>query len=694
MEILEFTLFGSPKVVYQNQLLKFPERKGLALLCLLALEPAPQRRERVASLLWPESIDERARGVLRKVLLRLREILPDEGVEFLLSDRSTLALAPNHSSDWHRLRAAVQQPHSYSLSQLRELTGPYQGQFLENLEFDDTGEFNQWLGLRREQALETQDRLLEHLAERHAAQGDLAAAVQTTEQRLRLDNLNEDAYAELLQLLLSAGKRAAVAETYNRYVQVMRDELSLTPSPEITVLAEQARGRAHTPTVFPLPKNPPPHTAKAAPGWSHALVGREAEWEQLEAAYAKGLLIYILGPPGIGKTRLMQEFAVSKGGYWGQFNARPSDLGVPYAAYARSIRHLHERFAAVRLEPWVRAELSRIIPELSTGPLAPSTLPPQEAKLRLCHAIAEFYIAIAPQMTGMLIDDIQFFDQASAEASLYLVSTWQRFGGDHANTQHFLTTFRTGEMPPGVEEGIRRQAAAGLAALIELQPLSEASLQEMLTPMLGKPDRALIGKIHHFTDGNPMFALETLKSLSDADPNTLPVAASVLELIQCRLERLSGPARNLARLAAVAGADFSLELASEIFQRDQLLQALEELETQHFFVGAGFAHDLLYEATLQTVPKGVRQLLHGSLLRAMPQARAVVRLRHALGAENPEAVVQHSLGAAREAFELSTPDILKQLKQAMVFLEQRQMPIQAAQVQDALGRLGLEFREV
>lgn len=688
MEILEFTLFGAPKVVYKNQLLKFPERKGLALLCLLALEPIPQRREQIASLLWSDSTDERARGALRKVLVRLREILPNKEDEFLLFDRSTLALAHVHGSDWQRLRAAVQQPDSYSLSQLQALADLYQGQFLENLEFDNNDGFNQWLRLKREQALETQDRLLEHLAKRHAVQGNLEAAIQTTEQRLHLNNLNEDAYAGLLQLLLSAGKRVAVTETYNRYVQVMHDELSLTPSPEITVLAEQARGTTYKPTVLTLPKNPAPQTAKSAPDWSSLLVGRESEWQQLENAYARGLLIYIVGPPGIGKTRLMQEFAASKGSYWGQFNARPSDLGVPYAAYARSIRHLLERFADVRLEPWVQAELSRIIPEMSSESFSPNTLPPQESKLRLCHAIAEFYIAIAPQMTGMLIDDIQFFDQSSAEASLYLVSTWQQFGGDQANTQHFLTTFRTGEMPPGVEEGIRQQAAAGLAALIELQPLSEPALQKMLAAMPQKPDHALIDKIHHFTGGNPMFALETLKSLSNTKPNTLPVTTSVLELIQHRLERLSVPARNLARLAAVAGADFSLEVAVEIFQHDQLLQALEELETQHFFAGAAFVHDLLYEATLQATPKGVRQLLHGSLLRVMPQAHAVVRLRHALGAENPEAVLQHSLGAAQEALELVTSDVLKQLEQALVFLEQRQMQSQAAQVREELERLG------
>ena len=469
----------------------------------------------------------------------------------------------------------------------------------------------------------------------------------------------------------------------------MRDELSLTPSPEITVLAEQARGVAFAPAVLTV--LPPIQTTNDAPRWANTLVGREAEWEQLEAAYAKGLLIYIAGPPGIGKTRLMQEFTASKGGVWVEFKALPSDVGIPYSSYARSVRVYLARFPDIKLESWMSAELKRILPDLWPE-IAPAQHPSaQEGKLRLFHAIAGVFVAATPYMSGgMMADDIQFFDQASAEASLYQVSTWQRFGGEGANTPHVITTFRTGEMPPGVEEGIRAQAAAGHAVLVELKPLSSRASLQLILQAMPDIDTPLAQKLHQFTGGNPFFALETLQALPQSS-GALPVAGSVLELIQSRLDQLSHPARNLARLAAVAGADFSLELASSVFEQNHLLQAVEELQIQHFFKDAAFAHDLLYEATLKATPKAMRQLLHGSLLRAMPSAQASVRLRHALGAENPTAVLQHSLEAAQEALELSAEDeIFRLLEQAIGFFEERQMEMQASRVRGALEQIRMQ----
>ena len=161
MSVLEFTLLSFPRIAYQQQTLRIPERKAVALLCYLALEETPQRRDFLAALLWPDSDDEHARGVLRKVLVRLREILPDQGV--LLTDRSTLALRADYSSDWHQLKVAAREPSRYSLAQLEETAKLYRGELLENLNLEDSPRFDGWLQQKREQALQTQDRLLEHL---------------------------------------------------------------------------------------------------------------------------------------------------------------------------------------------------------------------------------------------------------------------------------------------------------------------------------------------------------------------------------------------------------------------------------------------------------------------------------------------------------------------------------------------------
>lgn len=80
--------------------------------------------------------------------------------------------------------------------------------------------------------------------------------------------------------------------------------------------------------------------------------------------------------------------------------------------------------------------------------------------------------------------------------------------------------------------------------------------------------------LHQRSGGNPLFALETLKlAWSDGTitlPDGLPRPQSLAQLIGQQLARLSSPALQLARVAAVAGVDFSIPLAQTLLQRNAL----------------------------------------------------------------------------------------------------------------------------
>jgi DNA-binding CsgD family transcriptional regulator len=202
--------------------------------------------------------------------------------------------------------------------------------------------------------------------------------------------------------------------------------------------------------------------------YSQIPIGREHEWDALEMAWNAGLFMYITGPAGVGKTRLMHAFAASRGGMFIEFNGRPGDAAVPYASFARSIRKLLARFPEVKHEPWIIKELQRIVPALGSITISEQNNS-IEATIRLCDAIAAFHVNLAPRMTGMLVDDIEYFDQASAEASIYTISSWERFSGNVGEAQHFIACFQAGRLKPEIEQGIRQQASAGIVALIELE---------------------------------------------------------------------------------------------------------------------------------------------------------------------------------------------------------------------------------
>jgi DNA-binding NarL/FixJ family response regulator len=207
------------------------------------------------------------------------------------------------------------------------------------------------------------------------------------------------------------------------------------------------------------------------PATTNPPLGREREWVQLEAAWNAGVFIYITGAAGVGKTWLMNEFAASRGGEFVKFAGLPSDMGVPFGSFARSIRKMLNLFPEVKLKPWVTDELRRIVPTIRSDQSRVDSASSEESKLRLFDAIAACHVTFAPHMAGLLVDDIQYFDPLSAEASMYTLSSWERFSGKAGEAQHAIACYRSGMFPPEIEQGIRQQAQAGIVALIELEPV-------------------------------------------------------------------------------------------------------------------------------------------------------------------------------------------------------------------------------
>jgi hypothetical protein len=152
-----------------------------------------------------------------------------------------------------------------------------------------------------------------------------------------------------------------------------------------------------------------------------------------------------------------------------------------------------------------------------------------------------------------------------------------------------------------------------------------------------------------------MFILETLKQLHGADlaAGRLPRSASVGALIDRRLRALSPDALALARLAAIAGADFSLALAEEVTGRGALHLAdpWAELEAAQVLRNSAFAHDLVLEATLRGIPQPIAEHLHGAVARHLQAhgGEAARLAAHWLAARDETAALPNLLRAADAA---------------------------------------------
>lgn len=614
-------LLGAPVLEQAERPLALPTRKLLGLLAYLALE-GPTPRSKLAGLFWSEQDEATARGNLRRELNRLRHT---PIATLLQTDRDLLQLGPIQT-DVTEFQTHLKE------GELEPALALYRGPLLLGLELAGAEGFAEWLEARREELARLWREALQRQAERLEAAHDLRGALSARLALLREDELQELHHREAMRLHALLGEREAALARFARLQELLRKELRLEPLPETLALARQIEQGA-----LAAPPAPPPAPAQTGPSLQAPLIGREREWARMEAAWEARQAIYLAGPPGVGKSRLLLEFAQHKGPFF-LLQAQPSDSGIPYAFYSRAIRQSLAQFPDLPLPPWARRELARLVPELSDEP--PPAITTAEGKLRLLEAITEVIRALGQQgVRSIVTDDLQFVqDAASNEVAAYAMSRLLPEG-----VLRPLVAFRSEELNPQVQETIRQQALQGQALLIDLKPLSETDLLRLVRALSGASGAIrFTQRLYGATGGNPLFVLETLKSLFESgalqtgpegwrtpydqettDYRELPLPASVREVVWRRLEHLGAAPRRLLEAASLAGDGFGLEALrgatalSEWESLEALEQALAADLLRPWGQGYAFSHDLLRRSVWEGLSLERRQLLHRKLAQSL-----------------------------------------------------------------------------
>jgi tetratricopeptide (TPR) repeat protein len=411
------------------------------------------------------------------------------------------------------------------------------------------------------------------------------------------------------------GDRAAALVGYERLKEVLRREFGAEPMPETLALAREIERGGRVALAVPAARPQLPLSVLRPP----ALVGREREWALMEEAWANGQGVILGGLPGVGKTRLAMDFAAGRGTLL-LMQGRPGDSNVPYSTHARTLRQALAAFPGLELEPWVRRELARVLPELGEGP-PPMTS--EAEKLRFFEAEVWLYRQITRRSAVVTVwDDIQFVDLASVEAGHY---TYSAFWGDPTAQVRSVMSFRAGELRPELEAAIAHEIEAGRLVLIELEPLPPEAVGELLAEIELPGAAGLAAPLTRYTGGNPLFVLETLRHLFETGqlergwPGRFPPPGKVGPLVEKRLARLSEPARQLAWAAGVLGADLSLERAARMLGAEPLAlsEPWAELEAAQVLRGDAFSHDLVYEGVLAATPGPAGAVLHRAAAEAL-----------------------------------------------------------------------------
>ena len=304
--------YGDRPIVGINTL-----RSQALLSYLLIHRDAPQSRQRLAFQLWTDSTDTQARTNLRKELSYLRRDLP-EADQFLRIESKTLQWLPTDPFTLDviafetAVKAAETDDSDTQQSHLEQAIALYRGELLPGCE-------DEWILVERNRLQQLYVRALEQLIECLKAQQDYRLALNYAQQLLRMDTLNESAYCTLMRLYHLNGDRANALQVYHRCMAVLCEELGVDPSATTRKLYEQLLHEADELTADqaltqPLSLRRAPLSNRSQAGFRPLLplVGRKDELNQVQA-WANAIqessrpFLLLMGEPGIGKTRLLEE---------------------------------------------------------------------------------------------------------------------------------------------------------------------------------------------------------------------------------------------------------------------------------------------------------------------------------------------------------------------------------------------------
>ncbi|WP_066913882.1 helix-turn-helix transcriptional regulator [Mycobacterium interjectum] len=363
-------------------------------------------------------------------------------------------------------------------------------------------------------------------------------------------------------------------------------------------------------------------------------------------AQGRGGVLVIEGPPGIGKSRLLTEVLAL---------AEKADVRALFGEafeYQQTVPFFSLFMATLRADPPVGdAEALRRL-----GGSA-------DLRYWVVHDLADAIFAAAAETPLMIVlEDVHWADNGTALALRSLATV-------RADVPVlWVLTVRTGAGGPAVQETLSVLRRAD-ATFVRLAAMTPDAVADMVCDMVQVRADASLLDLAAKTHGNPFLVTELLGGLGEEDRLSLSGGRAVVtgdglprrlgKTMHHRLDLLSSDASEVVRVAAVLPDRFSAGLLAAMLERSpaSLLFALEEAVRADLLVEDGeqlrFRHDLLREATRESLPQSLR--------RAMERQSASVML--GLGAAPAEVATQ--LARSAERGDREAIDALRQAAQSV-----------------------------
>jgi predicted ATPase len=355
---------------------------------------------------------------------------------------------------------------------------------------------------------------------------------------------------------------------------------------------------------------------------SSAFIGRQVELESLlevfDATRDGPAIVLLGGEAGIGKTRLVSEFA-------GQVpEARVLvgaclELGqavMPYLPLAGILRQLSRKIGPEETQRLYGAELMRFLPDQASSTLDSAEREQSglfEAVLALLGRLAETSSVV------LVMEDLHWADRSTLDLLSFVARNLGSMRVMLVGTYRSDEMRRTHALRPVLAELSRLP----LVQRIELQPMDEDEVFQLFTAIRGnQPQLEEAVSILTRSEGNPFYVEELLAA---GDPAWIGMSSSLRDILADRLDDLPESAKEVLRIAAAAGRRVDHRLLEVVAQlpEDDLQVGLRAAVDGEALVpdadghGYQFRHALLQEAAHDQLLPGERTRLHRAFVDAL-----------------------------------------------------------------------------
>jgi class 3 adenylate cyclase len=391
-------------------------------------------------------------------------------------------------------------------------------------------------------------------------------------------------------------------------------------------------------------------------------IGRHQEMDQLKAALdealsGRGNLVMLVGEPGIGKSRMAEEFGV----YAGLRGARvltgrcyEGEFALPYRPFIACFRDYARAQADAELREQLGSgapEIAKLVSEVRERfPDVPEA-PPLESdaeRHRLFESVASFLrSAAAVQPLLLVLDDIHWADKPTLMLLQYLARS---IAGERVLIVGAYRDVELERTHPLAEvvAALRREQNYRRVLLRGVSQEDVLTLLSTLDPSQDDSGRraAFAAAIYQETEGNPFFIREVLAHLVEegklyreggrwttnvTSVSDLGIPEGVREVVGRRLSRLSDGCNRMLTLASTMTDGFSWEALRAITESDDasLLELLEEALAARVVVERkdrpgfyDFTHALIRQTLYGELSTPRRVLLHRQIGDALERLYA------------------------------------------------------------------------